>query len=66
LVTGYSKKMDVYYLCSSVFVFLLQLKIKKTEYFVNIYATLVIDGECYFSILLIGPPHRGRLSAGVA
>lgn len=33
--------MDVYYLCSSVFVFLLKWKNKKTENSVKIYATLV-------------------------
>ncbi|MCB4960981.1 DUF308 domain-containing protein, partial [Streptococcus mutans] len=35
--------MDVYYSCFSVIVFHLNRKHKKTEYFVNIYATLVIN-----------------------
>uniref|UniRef100_UPI002493A3BE hypothetical protein n=1 Tax=Priestia flexa TaxID=86664 RepID=UPI002493A3BE len=38
---GYSEKMDDYYLCSRVFIFLLKRKNNKTENSVNIYATLV-------------------------
>ena len=41
-VKGYSKKMDVYYLCSSVFVFLLKWKINKTENSVKIHTTVVM------------------------
>ncbi|MBZ9537050.1 hypothetical protein KGR20_23100, partial [Cytobacillus oceanisediminis] len=41
LAKGYSKKMDDYYLCSRVFVFLLKREYQKTEYSVRIYATLV-------------------------
>ena len=37
--------MDVYYFCFSVFVFHLNRKRKKTEYCVNIYATLVMYFE---------------------
>ncbi|MEC0525283.1 hypothetical protein, partial [Bacillus subtilis] len=42
LVKDYSKKMDVNYLYSNVFVFLLMSKNKKAENSVKIYATLVI------------------------
>ncbi|MEC0436394.1 hypothetical protein P8832_20325, partial [Bacillus subtilis] len=41
LVKDYSKKMDVNYLYSNVFVFLLMSKNKKAENSVKIYATLV-------------------------
>ena len=40
--------MDVYYLCSSVFVFLLKRKNKKTENSVKIYATLVLKKLYWF------------------
>ena len=47
LAKGYSKKMDVYYLCSSVFVFTFKRKNNKTEYSNDIYATVVITNTKY-------------------
>ncbi|MCT6925191.1 MAG: hypothetical protein M3Z62_13010, partial [Metasolibacillus sp.] len=63
LVKGYSEKMDVNYLYSNVFVFLLMSKNKKTENSVKIYATLVEYGITLKKGELILP---GALSSAVA
>ncbi|MEC1978830.1 hypothetical protein, partial [Bacillus subtilis] len=52
LVKDYSKKMDVNYLYSNVFVFLLMSKNKKAENSVKIYATLVIKISKFIDFLL--------------
>ncbi|MEC0509647.1 BMP family ABC transporter substrate-binding protein, partial [Bacillus subtilis] len=60
----YSKKMDVNYLYSNVFVFLLMSKNKKAENSVKIYATLVI-AEQFNKGTLEGGDHYYDLNTGV-
>ncbi|MEC0351084.1 hypothetical protein, partial [Bacillus subtilis] len=60
LVKDYSKKMDVNYLYSNVFVFLLMSKNKKAENSVKIYATLVITKlflKKYFNLSKVSHLH---------